>query len=107
MYQDRSTRFEKPDPNNHMAVVSTGCKKMTSKGSTKLQEMPQNIDPSFMAPAYNTWATDSAVSMDSSNLLTSSAEEPTMSNPSSGLHLKHCQLNITNCSSCFCNIGSL
>ena len=106
MYQDRSTRFEKPDPNNHMAVVSTGCKKMASKGSTKLQEMPQNIDPS-LAPAYNTWATNSAVSTDSSNLLTSSAEEPTMSNPSSGLHLKHCQLNIRNCSSCFCNIGSL
>jgi hypothetical protein len=70
-----------------MAVVSRGCKKMASGNSTE-QEVPQNMDPSFsypLASAYNTWATHIAAS--TSNLLaTSSAEEPTMSNPSLGLH---------------------
>lgn len=90
-----------------MAVVSTGCKIMASTNSTRQLEVPQNMDPSLETVAYidyNTWATVST----SHNLPKSSvAEEPTSYNPSSGLLLKHCQLKSQNCSSCFCNIGSL
>ena len=86
-----------------MAVVSTGCKIMASTNSTR---QPQNMDPSLASAYidYNTWATVGT----SHNLPKSSiAEEPTSCNPSSGLHLEHCQLKSQNCSSYFCNIGSL
>lgn len=90
-----------------MAVVSTGCKIMASTNSTRQLEVPQNMDPSLVSVAYidyNTWATVSTFH----NLPKSSiAEEPTSCNPSLVLHPEHCRLKSQNCSSCFCNIGSL